>query len=545
MSSVTDAPTKLKKNYLTALREAIDEELGSNPDFFCLGEDIGLLGGAFGVTDGLQAKYGVNRVIDMPISEAAIVGVAVGAAMNGKTVMAEMQFIDFISCGFDQIVNFMATYSYRTAGEVNIPVVVRGPAGGYGGGALYHSQMNEAWFAHSPGLKVVCPSTPYDAKGLLKASLRDGNPVIFYEIKELYRQNKIEEELPDEDYIVPLGKARIAREGSDVTFVTYGNNVYHCLEAADVLAAEAQPMTVEFEQFLSAPVALELRHELPPNFAGGSSRNTLEMGGGVFIGSRDHRLGHPGADKLFDDDGNALHPLLIVDAIEVEGPIVTDEERGKQAAFWPADLASEAEVRACLTRFAERAWRRPVAADEIDRYTAVYTPESGAGEKSRAAYLSAMAGVLASKSFCYLENGDTGSQRRELNDFELASRLSYFLWGSLPDEPLLEAARTGSLKRPEILQSQVARMIADSKIARFLETFPHQWLELHRVGEGAHLLRQLGHDLAALAGQEVVRLLDQFEVVGGGNQIGAGRRAALDLVQHARPRAGLEHAVGA
>ena len=251
---------------------------------------------------------------------------------------------------------------------------------------------------------------------------------------------------------------------------------------ADVLAAEAQPMTVEFEQFLSAPNALELRHELPPNFAGGSSRNTLEMGGGVFIGSRDHRLGHPGADKLFDDDGNPLHPLLILDALEVEGPIVTDEERGKQAAFWPADLAGEAEVRACLTRFAERAWRRPVAADEIDRYTAVYTHESGAGEKPRAAYLSAMAGVLASKSFCYLENGDTGRQRRELNDFELASRLSYFLWGSLPDEPLLEAARTGSLKRPEILQSQMARMIADSKIARFLETFPRQWLELHRVG---------------------------------------------------------------
>lgn len=243
MSTVSDAPANLKpanlkKNYLTALREALDEELAQNPDFFCLGEDIGLLGGAFGVTDGLQAKYGASRVIDMPISEAAIVGVAVGAAMNGKTVMAEMQFIDFISCGFDQIVNFMATYSYRTAGEVNIPVVVRGPAGGYGGGALYHSQMNEAWFAHSPGLKVVCPSTPSDAKGLLKASLRDGNPVIFYEIKELYRQNKIEEELPEGDVIVPLGKARIAREGSDMTFVTYGNNVYHCLEAADILATE-------------------------------------------------------------------------------------------------------------------------------------------------------------------------------------------------------------------------------------------------------------------------------------------------------------------
>jgi hypothetical protein len=251
---------------------------------------------------------------------------------------------------------------------------------------------------------------------------------------------------------------------------------------ADVLAAEAQPMTVEFEQFLSAPVALELRHELPPNFAPGSQRNTLEMGGSVFIGSRDHRLGHPGADKLFDDDGNPLHPLLILDALEVEGPIVTDEERGKQAAFWPGDLANEAEVRACLTRFAERAWRRPLAADEIDRYTAVYTHESGVGEKPRAAYLSAMAGVLASKSFCYLENGDPNSQRRELNDFELASRLSYFLWGSLPDEPLLEAARTGSLERPEVLPSQVARMIADPKIARFLETFPRQWLELHRVG---------------------------------------------------------------
>jgi 2-oxoisovalerate dehydrogenase E1 component beta subunit len=152
--------------------------------------------------------------------------------------MVEMQFIDFISCGFDQIVNFMATYCYRTAGEVNIPVVVRGPAGGYGGGALYHSQMNEAWFCHSPGLKVVCPSTPYDAKGLMKAAFRDGNPVIFYEIKELYRKSAIEEELPEEDYVVPLGKARIRREGSDLTFVTYGNNVYHCLEAAATLEGE-------------------------------------------------------------------------------------------------------------------------------------------------------------------------------------------------------------------------------------------------------------------------------------------------------------------
>ena len=235
VSTVSEAPVILKKNYLTALNEAIDEEMARNPKMLCQGEDIGKLGGAFGVTDGLQAKYGEARVVDMPISEAAIVGSAVGMALNGMTVMAEMQFIDFISCGFDQIVNMMATYYYRTAGEVNIPVVVRGPAGAYGGGALYHSQMNEAWFCNSPGLKVVCPSTPSDAKGMLKSALRDGHPVIFYEIKELYRRNDIAEELPAGDYLVPLGKAAVRREGTDVTLVSYGQNVYHCLDAAKKL----------------------------------------------------------------------------------------------------------------------------------------------------------------------------------------------------------------------------------------------------------------------------------------------------------------------
>lgn len=232
-------PTKsTKKNYLTALNEALFEEMERNPDMICQGEDIGLLGGAFGVTDGLQAKFGNQRVIDMPISEAAIVGTAVGMALNGKTVMAEMQFIDFISTGFDQIVNMMATYHYRTAGEVNLPVVIRGPAGAYGGGALYHSQMNEAWFANSPGIKIICPSTPYDAKGLMKAALRDGNPVLVYEIKQLYRQREIEEEIPSEDYTVPIGKAAVRREGTDLTFVSYGQNVYHCLQAAQKLAEE-------------------------------------------------------------------------------------------------------------------------------------------------------------------------------------------------------------------------------------------------------------------------------------------------------------------
>ena len=235
MSVTTEAPVAVKKNYLTALKEALFEEMERNPDMICQGEDIGLLGGAFGVTEGLQAKYGAKRVIDMPISEGAIIGTAVGMALAGKTVMAEMQFIDFISTGFDQIVNMMATYHYRTAGEVNLPIVVRGPAGGYGGGALYHSQMNEAWFANSPGLKIVCPSTPYDGKGLLKTALRDGNPVLFYEIKELYRQGSIAEILPDEDYTIPFGQAKIRRAGKDVTLVSYGQNVYHCLSAAEEL----------------------------------------------------------------------------------------------------------------------------------------------------------------------------------------------------------------------------------------------------------------------------------------------------------------------
>ncbi|CAN5374743.1 alpha-ketoacid dehydrogenase subunit beta [soil metagenome] len=242
---VTTPPPGLpgKKNYLTALKEALFEEMERNPEMICQGEDIGRLGGAFGVTEGLLAKYGDKRVIDAPIAEAAIIGTSVGMALNGKTVMAEMQFIDFISCGFDQIVNMMATYCYRTAGEVNLPIVVRGPAGGYGGGALYHSQMNEAWFCNAPGLRVVCPSTPYDAKGLLKACLRDGNPTIFFELKELYRKSDIAEVLPEEDYIVPLGKAAIRRVGKDVTLVSYGQNVGHCLLAATEL--EKQGVSAE------------------------------------------------------------------------------------------------------------------------------------------------------------------------------------------------------------------------------------------------------------------------------------------------------------
>lgn len=234
MSSLLQA-TQVKKNYLTAIREALEEEMERSDRMVMIGEDIGLLGGAFAVTEGLQARFGVGRVIDAPISEAAIVGTAIGMAITGRPVVAEMQFIDFISCGFDQIVNNAATMHYRTAGKVSLPIVIRGPSGGYGGGGPYHSQQNESWFAHSPGLKVVCPSTPRDAKGLLKSAIRDPNPVIFYEVKELYRKRTIEEELNDDDLIIPLGKASVRRTGKDITIVSYGNPIYICLEVADRL----------------------------------------------------------------------------------------------------------------------------------------------------------------------------------------------------------------------------------------------------------------------------------------------------------------------
>jgi pyruvate/2-oxoglutarate/acetoin dehydrogenase E1 component len=227
-----------KKNYVTALKEALHEEMEANPDLICIGEDIGILGGAFGVTEGLLDRFGPLRVVDMPISESAIVGVAIGLAMKGKPVVAEMQFIDFISCGFDQIVNNAATLSYRSAGRVPCPIVIRGPSGGYGGGGPYHSQQNEAWFCHSPGLKVVCPSTPSDAKGLLRAAIRDPNPVIFYEVKELYRKREIMEPVGGPEHIVPLGKAAIRRVGKDLTMISYGNPLYLCLDVAERLSRE-------------------------------------------------------------------------------------------------------------------------------------------------------------------------------------------------------------------------------------------------------------------------------------------------------------------
>jgi 2-oxoisovalerate dehydrogenase E1 component beta subunit len=211
-----------------------------DPNVFCIGEDIAEYGGAFKVTAGLLERFGAQRVVDTPISEGAIVGAAIGAGLMGLRPVAEMQFADFISCGFDQIVNFAAKCRYRW--NAAVPMVVRAPSGGGIHGGPFLSQNPEMWFVRTPGLKVVCPATAYDAKGLIKAAIRDNDPVIFFEHKGLYR--KIKEDLPTEDYTVPIGKAKVVREGRDLSIITYGAMVWTALEVADRLAAEGASVEV-------------------------------------------------------------------------------------------------------------------------------------------------------------------------------------------------------------------------------------------------------------------------------------------------------------
>ncbi|MBI4468374.1 MAG: alpha-ketoacid dehydrogenase subunit beta [Acidobacteria bacterium] len=220
--------------FVEAIRQGLWEEMERDPNVFLLGEDIGTYGGAFKVTEGLFDRFGEERVIDTPIAEGAIVGTAIGASLMGLRPVAEMQFIDFISNAFDLITSFAAKYRYRAGASV--PIVVRGPCGGGVHGGPFHSQNVEAYFVHTPGLKVVEPSSAYDAKGLIKAAIRDDDPVLFFEHKYLYR--RIKDEVPDGDYIVPIGKAAIRREGADLTIVTYGWMVYKSLEAAEQLREE-------------------------------------------------------------------------------------------------------------------------------------------------------------------------------------------------------------------------------------------------------------------------------------------------------------------
>jgi pyruvate/2-oxoglutarate/acetoin dehydrogenase E1 component len=220
--------------FLEAIRQALFEEMERDPNVFCLGEDIGAYGGAFKVTDGLLAKYGEKRVIDTPISEIAIIGAAAGAAHMGMRPVCEMQFIDFISCGYDMLTNYVATARYRAF--LPTPMVVRGPSGGYVRGGPFHSQNPEAAFLHTPGLKIVYPATASDAKGLLKSAIRDDDCVLFFEHKYLYR--RVKEQMPDGDHLVPIGKARVAREGTDLSIITYAATVWKALEAAETLERE-------------------------------------------------------------------------------------------------------------------------------------------------------------------------------------------------------------------------------------------------------------------------------------------------------------------
>jgi 2-oxoisovalerate dehydrogenase E1 component beta subunit len=225
-----------EKSYLEAIRDGIREEMQRDASVMILGEDVGAKGGVFGVTEGLQKEFGEWRVLDSPLAESCIVGAAIGAALNGMRPIAEIQFQDFIMPAVDQIISEAAKMRYRSNGDWHVPMVVRAPFGGGVHGALYHSQSIEAIFCHIPGLRVVVPSTPYDAKGMIVAALRDPDPVMYFEHKRAYRA--IKGDVPEGEYTVPLDRAKVVREGSDIAVFSYGMMVHNALEAAQRLAAD-------------------------------------------------------------------------------------------------------------------------------------------------------------------------------------------------------------------------------------------------------------------------------------------------------------------
>ncbi|MFN2582138.1 MAG: alpha-ketoacid dehydrogenase subunit beta, partial [Candidatus Dormibacteria bacterium] len=222
--------------YLQAIHDGIRDEMQRDSSVFILGEDVGAKGGVFGVTEGLQKEFGEDRVLDSPLAESLIAGVAIGAAFNGMRPIAEIQFQDFIMPAVDQIISEAAKIRYRSNGDWGLPMVVRAPFGGGVHGALYHSQSIEAIFCHIPGLRVVVPSTPYDAKGMIVAALRDPDPVMYFEHKRAYRA--VKGEVPDGEYVVALDRARTAREGSDIAIFTYGMMVHTAVEAAERIAGD-------------------------------------------------------------------------------------------------------------------------------------------------------------------------------------------------------------------------------------------------------------------------------------------------------------------
>jgi len=230
------------KTLIEAVNEALHEEMERDPSMIVLGEDVGVHGGVFRATDGLQKQFGADRVIDTPLAELSIVGVAIGAAMQGLHPVAEIQFADYIHPAYDQIVNEAAKIRYRSNAAYTCPLVIRAPFGAGVHGGLYHSQSVEALFFHVPGLKIVVPSTPADCKGLLKSAIRDPDPVLFFEHKKSYR--RIRGEVPNGDVTIPLGQADVKREGSDVTVVTYGVGVHLALEAAERVQSEGVSVEV-------------------------------------------------------------------------------------------------------------------------------------------------------------------------------------------------------------------------------------------------------------------------------------------------------------
>jgi 2-oxoisovalerate dehydrogenase E1 component beta subunit len=236
-TTTQDAATAAKpKTLIEAITEAMYEEMEADDRVFCIGEDIGFYGGVFKATKGLWEKFGADRVIDSPLSESMIVGAGVGAAIVGMRPIPEIQFADFITCGIDQIIEQASRMRYRTGGSWTCPVVIRCPYGGDVSGGLYHSQSVEAWFVHTPGIKICVPAFPSDAKGMLKAAIRDPDPVLFFEHKKLYRS--VKEVIPEGDYITEIGPAAIRRRGTHVTAYSYGLTLHHTLKAAEVVAGE-------------------------------------------------------------------------------------------------------------------------------------------------------------------------------------------------------------------------------------------------------------------------------------------------------------------
>ncbi|MBI2834994.1 MAG: alpha-ketoacid dehydrogenase subunit beta [Acidobacteria bacterium] len=320
--------------YLEAIREALQEEMRRDPKVFVLGEDVGPYGGAFGVTQGFVEEFGERRCLDTPISESAIIGISVGASLRGYRPVAEMQFGDFISCAFDQIVNQAATLRYRYGGRASVPIVVRAPCGGRVSGGLYHSQNTEAWFIHRPGLKVVAPSTPYDAKGLLKAAIRDDNPVIYMEHKYLYRRARGPVPQDDEE-IVEIGVAATRREGDDITLLTYAAMVQPALEAADELAKEGVEVDV-----------IDLRSLLP--FDKAAIFRSVEKTGRVLIAHEDVKTLGIGAE---------LSAVIVEERFDwLDAPVVRLTYPDTHCPFAPAlenfNLPDAGKIAAALRRLA-------------------------------------------------------------------------------------------------------------------------------------------------------------------------------------------------